>query len=122
SVVSGTITDTQGPVQGALVQACLLNPPVQACPANNGACSLIATTDASGNYQITDVPVGMSFNLSVFPPSGSLDLPGQLLNLTVSSCGTPLAGQDVMLQLPPPPPPPGIGIEPHHNGAGGVPS
>jgi dockerin type I repeat protein len=119
-VISGKITDNaQAPLQGAVVQACPSAPlPAQACEANTG-CLLNASTDANGNYQITGVPLNTAFNLTVFPPQGSLDVPGALLNRTVSNC-TPLPNQNLMLQLPVPPPP-GTSIEPHSNGGGDVP-
>ncbi len=110
--ISGQISDTQGTLAGALVQA---------CEPNNGPCAFNATTNASGNYQITGLPLNTPFDLTVFPPSGSTDLPGELLSRSVQACGTPLTNQDVSL-VQPAPPPPGTGIEPHRNGDGGVPS
>ena len=111
-VISGQITDTQGPLQGALVQA---------CEPNNGPCAFNATTDASGHYQIAGLPLNTPFDLTIFPPQGSVDVPGELLNRSVQSCGTPLANQDAMLQ-PPAPPSSGTSIEPNRNGGGGVPT
>ena len=110
-VISGKITDAQGPLAGALVQA---------CEPNNGPCSFNATTDASGNYQITGLPVSTPFDLTIFPPQGSVDVPGELLNRSVTECGTPLSNQNAMLQAPAPPSS-GTSIEPHGNGGGGVP-
>ncbi len=111
-VISGQITDAQGPLQGALVQA---------CEPNNGPCSFNATTDAAGNYQITGLPLNTPFDLTVFPPQGSVAVPGELLDLSVQSCSSALTNQDLMLQAPAPPPS-GTDIEPHNNGGGGVPT
>ena len=111
-VISGQITDAQGPLQGALVQA---------CEPNDGPCSFNATTDATGNYQITGLPLNTPFDLTVFPPQGSVAVPGELLDRSVQSCNSALTNQDLMLQAPAPPPS-GTSIEPHNNGGGGVPT
>lgn len=120
-IISGTITNAQGPVQGAIVQACQVNPPATPpCQADNGQCAS-ATTNASGAYQITGLPVNTPINLTVNPPAGSFDFPGALFNRIVSDCGTPLTNQDIMLQGPHVPPP-GTSINPHNTAGDGLPS
>ena len=110
--IVGVVQNAQGAVPGALVQA---------CEPNTGPCPFGATTDAGGNYHFFGIPLNTPYDLKVYPPAGYVDLPGTLLNRSVSSCAAPLTGQNLVL-VPPSSPPPGTTLVPSSSGTGGVPT
>ena len=110
--MSGQVSNAQGAVVGAMVQA---------CRPNFGACVSNATTNAAGNYQLFGLQLNTSYDLMIFPPAGSNNLQGELLARSVASCSSPLVGQNVVLQTPILPPA-GTDIQPRQTGDGGVPT
>lgn len=90
--IDGQVKDPSAqPVAGALVQA---------CERNNGPCAFNATTDANGNYSIRGLPLKTPFDLLIFPPQNSGNLPAELQSRIVQSCDAPLTGQDATLRAP----------------------